>query len=57
MRRRALLALRRYGAVSRVMGRIWIAMGMGWGVSRGGDDAVVALKRTSKRNRSAVNGA
>ena len=44
MRRRGLQALRRCGAVSRAMDRIWIAMGMGWGVNLGGGDAGVMLK-------------
>lgn len=30
------------------MGRIWIAMGMGWGVSRGGDDVRVMLVENEK---------
>jgi hypothetical protein len=31
------------------MDRIWIAMGMGWGVSRGGSDADVNVKKTEAR--------
>jgi hypothetical protein len=34
------------------MDRIWIAMGMGWGVSRGAGDVGVMLKRA--RNKTEV---
>jgi hypothetical protein len=47
--KRVLQVLRRCDAVSRVMGRIWIAMGMEWGVSLGGGDADVREKQKPKR--------
>ncbi|NOT87994.1 MAG: hypothetical protein HOP03_07420 [Lysobacter sp.] len=34
------------------MDRIWIAMGMGWGVSRGGSDAEKMLKRTQNKTEA-----
>ena len=34
------------------MGYIWIAMGMGWGVSRGRDDALVMLKRSENKTKA-----
>lgn len=37
-RKRALPVLRRCDVVRQVMGRIWITMGMGWGVSLGESD-------------------
>lgn len=38
------------------MGRIWIAMGMGWGVSRGGGDAGVTLKRNRNKTEAQPTG-
>ena len=34
------------------MGYIWIAMGMGWGVSRSRDDALVMLKRSENKTKA-----
>lgn len=48
MRRRVPLALRPCSVGSLVMGRIWIAMGMGWGVNRGGGDVRVMLVENAK---------
>jgi hypothetical protein len=50
--RRGLPVRRRCNAVSQVMGRIWIEMGMGWGVSRGGGDVAVILKRTLNKTEA-----
>jgi hypothetical protein len=48
-RKRALQALRLCGAVNLAMDRIWIVMGMGWGVRRGSGDAGVMLKRARRK--------
>jgi hypothetical protein len=52
VRKRVPLARRQCGAGSRAMGRIWIAMRMGWGVSRGGSDVGVMLKRAQSKTEA-----
>ncbi len=42
------LALRLYDAANPATARIWIAMAMGWGVSRGAGNAGVAMQFTTK---------
>ena len=43
---------RRCNAVSQVMGRIWIEMGMEWDVSQGVGDAAAMLKRTLNKTEA-----